>query len=226
MTACKPAAALLWDLDGTLVDSRADLAGAANAMRGRYGLAPLSIPAVAAMVGDGLESLVTRALEGRVERQEVDLGEAIGRYREHYHDHCVDETHVYAGLAPVLSALHGQGMPMVVVTNKPEGFARRIVQELRLAPFFCGVVGGDSCRTKKPEPAMLQRGRELAGVPEGETSKVVMIGDNWTDIAGGRNAGMPTCAVEWGFGDPARLYAAEPHFVAHTPSDIAQLFGR
>jgi phosphoglycolate phosphatase len=220
----KPAAALMWDLDGTLVDSRVDLAAAANAMRSRYGLDALPVPKITAMIGDGLELLVTRALEGRVEGGECELGEAIGRYREHYNDHCVDETKVYDGLNDVLHTLHAGGMPMVVVTNKPEGFARRIVQELGLAPYFRGVVGGDSCTTKKPEPAMLQRGRELAGVAEADVTKCVMIGDNWTDITGGRNAGMPTCAVQWGFGDPVKLYAAEPHFIAEVPADLPALF--
>jgi phosphoglycolate phosphatase len=218
-----PAAALLFDLDGTLIDSRADLAAAANYMRTTFRLPELPVAAITAMIGDGLPALVTRALEGRIESDDIELDDAITRYRRYYHEHCTDETVVYAGLEAALQALHD--VPKVVVTNKPEAFARQIVAALGLAPHFRGIVGGDSCDTVKPAPEMLHYARELAGVAEADTAQCVMIGDNWTDITGGRAAGMPTCAVEWGFGDPVKLYDAEPHFVAETPDDLPAMFG-
>ena len=210
-------AALLFDLDGTLIDSRADIAASANYVRSYFGRDPLEVRAVAAMIGDGL-----RALMGRVvaDMAEVDVDESIICFRTHYEQHCVDATTVYDGVMEALQAL--ASIPKVVVTTTPESLSRKICDELHLAPHFKGIVGGDTCLTKKPDPEPIREALRLVG---GDAdAPAAIVGDGDTDIAAGHAAGITTCAVSWGIGDKSRLYEQRPHLLAETPADLVELF--
>lgn len=211
-------AALLFDLDGTLCDTAADIAASANWARGELGAAPLPAEHVAACVGDGLTRLMERVI---ADLPAADLTESIALFRTHYRVHCVDATRAYDGIVPALEAL--AAIPKAVVTNKPERFSAAILQRLGLARHFRALVGGDTCHAVKPDPAPVRLALNLIGVPAGAPAAIV--GDGHTDIAAGRAARLTTCAVTWGIGDRERLFAERPHYVAETPADLVRLFG-
>ncbi|MCI0340985.1 MAG: HAD-IA family hydrolase [Planctomycetales bacterium] len=209
--------ALLFDLDGTLVDSRADLAAAVNAGRRALGRAPLAVDVVTPMIGNGVAVLMERALPGA---SPAELEAGILEFRAFYDVHCCDATPAYPGIAEALGAL--QGLPLVVVSNKPAGLSETVLEGAGLRHFFLAVVGGDSTAAKKPDPAPVRRGLELAGARPGRGA--VLVGDGPTDIAGGRAAGIATCAVGWGFTPLAALRAEGPDHEALAPEDLPRLF--
>jgi phosphoglycolate phosphatase len=193
--------ALLFDLDGTLIDSSADLAASGNWLRARAGLPALDLPTVAGYIGDGVEALVRRLLarpEGPVEAE-------VDAYKIHYHEHCLDQTRLYNGVASTLEALQARGYSLAVVTNKPERISRHILEGLGVGRRFGGVVGGNTCVHKKPHPEPLQRAcADLGCAPD----RAVMIGDSRVDVEAGKNAGMPTVGILGGIGDEGLLRKA------------------
>src|SRR4029079_15730216 len=143
------AAGVVFDLDGTLVDSRRDLASARNVLRGRLGFPPLEISAVEAMVGEGARVLVRRALPLEIDGAAFD--HALDELLALYFDGCLDATAAYPGVAEVLAALAPR-CRLAILTNKPERHSRRILAALGLARFFPLVVGGDTLPVRKPDP--------------------------------------------------------------------------
>lgn len=195
--------ALLFDLDGTLIDSTADLANSGNWLRVKHGLPAHSVEKVASFVGDGVESLVRRLLE----RPEGPIEAEVEEFKHHYHDHCLDETRLYPGVAATLEALQARGFRMAVVTNKPERISRHILQGLKVDRRFGSVIGGNSCAHKKPHPEpLLKACAELGCAP----ASAAMIGDSRVDIEAGKNAAMPSIGILGGIGDEALLRAAAP----------------
>jgi len=186
---------IVFDLDGTLVDSRQDLTTGVNLMRAHYGLPVLSVDTVTSFIGDGLRKLVERALDGTG----VDIADAIGHTRDNYLAHMLDETRLYRGVAETLGRLAELGCPMAVVTNKPEAPASAILEGLGVARFFACVAGGDTCPRLKPDPQPIYYAIDQIG---GDTHNAWMVGDNHTDIKAGRRAGIKTCYCGYGFGDP------------------------
>jgi len=187
--------ALLFDLDGTLVDSREDLATGVNLTRGDLGLAPLDPAVVAGYVGDGVRALLTRALPECPER----LEEALALNRGHYRAHLLDRTRAYPGAPEALAALAGAGYRLGVVTNKPREFTLPLLEGLGLLPRFGAVVAGGDAPALKPDPAgLLQALQALGCGPEGSW----MVGDHCTDLEAGRRAGLQRCLCRFGFGDP------------------------
>ncbi len=211
--------ALLFDLDGTLVDSRADLAAGVNAARRAFGLAPLAVDVVTPMIGNGVAKLLERAMPGSPEET---VAAAVREFTAFYEVHCCDETRAYPGMAEALGAL--AGLPLVVVSNKPARLSEKVLGGAGLRGFFRAVVGGDSTPAKKPDPAPVRRGLELAGARSGRGA--VLVGDGPADIAGGRAAGIATCAVGWGFTPLAALRAEGPDHEALAPADLPRLFRR
>ena len=191
-----PPRAVLFDLDGTLIDSRRDLAGAVNSLLVEVGLEPLPERTVLDQVGRGARSLVRRSLdladpEGRVGREEGLLRRFLG----HYLGRLLEATVPYPGVVAGLERLQAAGMPMAVVTNKPEAPARTILDGLDLARFFPVVLGGDSLPTRKPEPEMLQVAAHRLGVP---LPRCWMIGDSDVDLDAARRAGVVGVWCSWG----------------------------
>ncbi|HRR33311.1 MAG TPA: HAD-IA family hydrolase [Kiritimatiellia bacterium] len=187
---------LLFDLDGTLIDSRADLACAVNLTRQDFGLPPKSVAEVVACVGEGVRVLIERAIPER-----PDLWEAmLVRQRVHYVEHCLEQTVLYPGVAETLGALKADGWHLAVVTNKPSFVTHPILAGLGIAKYFGAVVGGGDSPTLKPDPAPLRLAAEQMGVTLDADDW--MVGDNFTDLAAGRNAGIRRCFCRFGFGEP------------------------
>lgn len=184
---------LVFDLDGTLVDSKLDLALSVNAMRKEMGLPPLTLDVIASYVGHGVTLLVRRSLGTLATSENVEKGLAF--FLGYYRDHMLDNTAPYPGVAEALEKLDGH--KMAVLTNKPVVFSREMVTRLGFARYFSYVYGGNSFPQKKPDPAGLNKLMEDLGISARET---LMVGDSDTDIITGRNAGALTCGVTYGFG--------------------------
>ncbi|ALC15510.1 putative haloacid dehalogenase [Desulfuromonas soudanensis] len=206
-----PIDTFLFDLDGTLVDSVADLATAVNLLRGELDLPPLPREAVRSYVGDGATLLVQRALPPGLYSER-----RLQRFLRLYGDHLLEETAIYPGIRDFLETLHNRRL--AVVTNKPLALTLRLLDGLHLRRFFPVVLGGDSCLTKKPDPApVVEALRQLQRPPE----SAVMIGDHHTDLRAGRAAGVRTCFCAWGIGESGGVAS---DFFAATPFDLPRLF--
>jgi phosphoglycolate phosphatase len=183
--------AVLWDLDGTLVDSAGDIAAAVDRTLVRIGRAPLGEAIVRGFIGDGARKLVDRCVEAAGGRP----GEGdLAVFLEEYGAALVVRTRVYDGLVAVLDAVRA---PMAVVTNKPEAFSRTILAGLALARFFPVVIGGDTFPVRKPDPTMLHEALRRLDAPDG-----VMVGDGPADVGAARAAGLPMIGVGWGIAAP------------------------
>jgi phosphoglycolate phosphatase len=213
---------LIFDLDGTLIDSRLDLVHSVNAMLRHFRRPELPDEVVASYVGDGAPVLVRRAL-GDPKDQKF-LKEAVDYFLAYYRVHKLDHTRVYEGIKDSLTALHGSnglGRKMAVLSNKPVHPSRAIVEALGMSHFFVHVYGGNSFPTKKPDP---QGARALLKETRTQPQEAIIIGDSSVDVLTGRNAGMRTCGVTYGFA-PHTLCEAPPDVVLDDPHELAKLFG-
>ncbi len=204
MTAEPPAASrpanlriVLFDLDGTLIDSAPDIAAAVNRLLATQGHAPLSLSEVRAMIGNGVGKLVERAFQARSTELR---GEALEAMTAHmmaiYGDHLTSETVMMAGAREALEHYHRLGVTIAVVTNKPERFTRTILGHFGLDAMVAIVVGGDTGPARKPAPDMLQHALRLAGV---EPVDALMVGDSPADIDAAKAAGIASVAVRGGY---------------------------
>lgn len=186
--------AVVFDLDGTLVDSRRDLAAAVNSVRRERGLEPLPVARVVTFVGEGARKLVRRSLPESVDGPAFES--AFERFLECYYHRCLDETRPYPGIESLLDALAGR-YPLAVLTNKPERHTRKILAGLGLCRWLRFALGGDSLAVRKPDPGpLLETARRLGAEPP----RVLMVGDSATDAETARRAGAPAVLVRWGFG--------------------------
>ncbi len=207
----------IFDLDGTLIDSRDDLSRSVNLALERLHLPPLEPQQVIAFVGDGVDQLMRRALAkagGHAADEEL-VRQGVELLLEEYGRHLLDATRLYPGVVEALDALWWARF--AVVSNKPERLSRRIMEELGLAKRFCAILGGDSLPQRKPDPAPLRRVMELCGAPPEET---VMVGDGTTDIQAGKAAGVLTCAIGGGYRPAEVLLAAGCDLLVR---DVAEL---
>jgi phosphoglycolate phosphatase len=189
-------AALLFDLDGTLVDSVPDLAGAVNTLLAEHRLAPLAESEIAAMVGDGVAKLVERALQAR-DAADIALGPAVQRYVALYEANATTLTRPYPGVPDVLADLARAGARLAVCTNKPEHATRAVLDGLGLAGFFPVVLGSDSLAARKPDPAPLLAALDRLGAAAAESA---MIGDHRNDVLAARAAGTSAIFARYGYG--------------------------
>jgi phosphoglycolate phosphatase len=204
---------VIYDLDGTLVDSRADLADSVNAMLRRMGLPEREDRVVWSFVGEGAERLIRRSLGIQEERH----AEAAPLWREEYGKRLLAKTRLYPGIDELLRAPPPQ---RAVLTNKPGGFAREILSGLGVAEAFRAVLGGDE-GPRKPAPDGLVR---LCGQLGIHPEEALMVGDSTVDLATGKAAGVLSCAVAWGLSEPAALSSAD-HF-CETPLELSALLAR
>ena len=197
--------ALIFDLDGTLIDSKQDLIHSVNAMLVETGRERLHEDTISGYIGHGAPKLVARALGNRA--AEAEREQALKFFLAHYEEHKLDSTRPYPGVAEALEEL--REFPMAVLTNKPVRVSRRILEGLGLAKYFRAVYGGNSFQTKKPDPLGARKILEELGAMAGET---MMVGDSEVDVQTARNAGTLAAAVNYGFGThdraafPADLY--------------------
>jgi phosphoglycolate phosphatase len=185
---------VVFDLDGTLVDSRRDLANAANAMVVSYGGEPLSEEAVGRMVGEGAAVLVRRALSAA--GLDPDMPGALGRFLALYDERLVEHTRPYEGTRAALDWLRGRAT-LGVLTNKPQRATDQLLDALELRDYFQDVLGGDTPLGRKPDPTGLRELANRAGTPLEATT---LIGDSPIDLETARRAGCPVVLVRYGFG--------------------------
>lgn len=186
--------AYVFDLDGTLVDSKMDLVNSVNAMLRTIGRGELSVDTVAGYIGHGAPRLVASALGP--DASESDRQHALNIFLEHYGKHKLDLTQAYPGVVEGLRAL--AGFPMAVLTNKPTKISVDILKGLGIAQYFRAIYGGDSFPTKKPDPSGALAILKELGATAGQSA---MVGDSDVDIQTARNAGMLAVAVNYGFGN-------------------------
>jgi phosphoglycolate phosphatase len=205
---------LIFDLDGTLADTKQDLALSVNAMRASLGLPTLSEEVISSYVGRGVTVLVAKALGDTFTPAEVNRAQEF--FLNHYRQHMLDHTVLYSGVEQALERLRGR--ELTVLTNKPEGFSRKMLAGLGIATYFSRIYGGDSFEQKKPDPVGVFRLMEEANVAARQT---LVVGDSDTDVQAGRNAGTWTCGVTYGFG-AASLETSPPDLLL---ADVADLPG-
>jgi len=214
---------LVFDLDGTLIDSRLDLIHSVNAMLRHYERPELPGDVVASYVGDGAPMLVRRAL-GDPKHEKL-VKEALDYFLGYYRVHKLDNTHAYDGVRASLAAIRDSNSvvrKMAILSNKPVHPSRAIVEALGLSEFFVHVYGGNSFPTKKPDPEGV---RKLLQETKARAREAVMIGDSSIDVITGKNAGMWTCGVKYGFA-PHTLCEAPPDVTIDEPKDLVELFAK
>ena len=189
------ASLLLFDLDGTRIDSRRDLATATNLMRADHALPPLDLATVVSYVGDGLSTLAERALQGAP----VPLPTALRELSAHYADHLVDQTAPLPGVPESLKALHNAGYLLGLVTNKPAAHARRIFDHFGWTPLFSVLMAGGDTPELKPSPVPILEALRRTSTPPG---RALMVGDHHTDLEAARRAGISSAFLLNGFGNP------------------------
>ena len=186
---------VVFDLDGTLVDSVADLADAANALIRERGGTPQPVAAIARMVGEGAGVLVQRALAAA--HLPEDPARALPRFLELYDERLLNSTRLYDGMSDVLQELSAAGAAMAVLTNKPLGATHRLLDGLGVGTFFRWVIGGDGPFPRKPDPTAL---RHLMAEAKSGSHDTVMVGDSPVDAATARAAPARLCLARYGFG--------------------------
>jgi phosphoglycolate phosphatase len=211
----------LFDLDGTLIDSRADLSFSLNLALTRLNVRSIPESRIIDFVGDGVQKLLERALrESTGKEPESSLTkEGIAMFREEYGKHLLDRTRLCPGVSEALDRLSWAGF--AVVSNKPEAFSRRILEALNVAKRFCIILGGDSTQNPKPHAEPLLKAMDVCKALPSET---VMVGDSVTDMAAGKAAGVVTCGVRGGFQPTERLETAGCDLIIESLLELADHF--
>jgi phosphoglycolate phosphatase len=215
---------VIFDLDGTLIDSRLDLVHSVNAALRHIGRPELPDDVIASYVGDGAPILIQRALGGEA-TDEALVRKGLAFFLSYYREHKLDHTTVYEGvkeaLATVQLASNGTRRKLAVLSNKPVVPSRAIVEALGLGPFFTQIYGGNSFATKKPDP---EGARKLLEESDVRAKEAVIVGDSHVDIETGRNAGLWTVGVSYGFA-PHTLVGNPPDVLVDTARELAEVFG-
>jgi phosphoglycolate phosphatase len=206
---------LIFDLDGTLIDSKLDLAQAVNATRAHMGMDPLKNERVYSYVGNGAPVLIRRALGDQATEAEVQ--DALEFFLAYYRAHPLDFTTLYPGVKESLDRLLTAGKRMAVLTNKPVRISRQILDGLGVHDHFFQVYGGNSFEFKKPHPGGVEALMREAGIGREST---LMVGDSGVDIETGRNAGVQCCGVTYGF-QPETLANPAPDKLVDSMSELA-----
>ncbi len=206
---------LIFDLDGTLIESKWDIATAVNLTLAELGLPVREQEEIFGFVGDGIKRLLRLAVG---EENQSRYEDALRVFRGHYLEHCLDRTQFYPGIDRVLA--HYAAKHKAVATNKSLEYTTRILDGLG-AHHFAYVVGGDNGYGLKPEPGMLLKILDELKV---ERDRAVLIGDSTNDITGGHNAGIKVCAVGYGMGNREKMAACRPDWFIEQPEDLIGLF--
>ncbi len=208
---------VLFDLDGTLIDSRRDIAACVNYTLAELGGGhlPLSIEIVEQMVGDGVRQLLTRAA-GPLD--EPTMKRALEIFLPYYLDHCADTTQLYPNVLATLKALAPRGL--AVVTNKPMAHTEKTLKALGMENFFPVVLGGDSLSTRKPDPAPVLEAVRQLGISPGQA---LMVGDSPMDIHAARSAGVRVAAVTYGFRTGTELMSHSPDYLLGAFAELREV---
>lgn len=205
---------IIFDLDGTLIDSSRDLAISMNATRERFGMPPLDPALIYSYVGNGAAVLVRKALGANASEELVQEG--LKFFLQFYRAHALEHTHLYEGVREMLAELAEMGNQMAVLTNKPARISFDIIAALGLQSYFLRVYGGDSFATKKPDAAGVMALMEEAGAA---VTRTLLVGDSGVDVRTARNAGVRSCGVTWGF-QPEAFQLDPPDVLIHEPREL------
>jgi phosphoglycolate phosphatase len=214
---------LIFDLDGTLIDSRQDLTNSVNAMLRHYKRPELPCDLISTYIGDGAPMLVRRALGDPDDQKFVD--EALGFFLSYYREHKLDTTYVYEGIRESLESIRSSrngGVKMAILSNKPVNPSRAIVDALGLGEFFFQTYGGNSFPTKKPDP---QGALELLKEAKVRPEHAVMVGDSANDVLTAQNSGMFSVGLMYGL-SPASLEKVPPDVLLDRPDELGELFAQ
>lgn len=208
---------IIFDLDGTLIDSAKDLAISMNATRVHFGLPAIDADLIYSYVGDGAAVLVQRAMGGHVPEER--LADALKFFLKFYRAHALEHTKLYPGVREMVVALSQAGHQLAILTNKPVRISSDIVGALGLASHFVRIYGGDSFPAKKPDPAGILALMEEAGA---STAATLLVGDSRVDVKTARNAGVRSCGVAWGF-QPDSFELEPPDMLIRDPRELLEL---
>lgn len=209
---------ILFDLDGTLIDTIEDIGDAINGALAAQGLAAHSYEAYRRMVGNGVRTLIERAAGPGVDAARIDA--LVAGYSARYDRHCTAKTRLYPGVRGAVQILRSAGYRLGVLSNKPHDQTLRVTRALGLFDLFDTVYGNSPAFLHKPDPALSLHILSEWGLSPGE---VIFIGDSDVDIATGKNAGLLTVGAVWGFRGAAELRAAGADFLAETPGDLPRI---
>lgn len=203
-------------MDGTLIDSRADLTNAVNQALLAAGFPPKPQQEIVPHIGNGLRTLLSNVF-GPVEDRLLDIG--IRAFSDYYNDHCVDETVLYGGVKEGLEELM-KSVKIGVVTNKPTSFSKRILDKLEVENTVSVLIGGDSTGEKKPHPAPVLKAMKHLAASAGST---LIVGDGHQDITAGKAAGIKTCAAAYGYGFQTGTLKLNPDFTIQSFNEIKEI---
>ncbi|MDY4541198.1 MAG: HAD-IA family hydrolase [Candidatus Ventricola sp.] len=212
--------AVIWDLDGTLLNTLDDLAASVNAALAMNGMPLRSTEEVRAFVGNGIRNLMIRAVPGGEANPAFD--KALEDFIRHYGAHSRDRTRPYDGILEMLDRLSAAGVKHAIVSNKID-FAVKALSRAYFGERMCAAIGDDPSRARKPAPDSVLAAMREMGVTAQET---VYVGDSDVDVLTARNAGVPCVAVLWGFRDEACLRAAGAGRLARTPDELREIIER
>ena len=205
-----PLKAVLFDLDGTLVDSEKDIAEAANFTREHYGLKKVPDSTIAQYVGNGVIALLAKSLDTS---EQDKIQEAYLIFQQHYREHCADHTKAFPGTFELLDYLKEKNIKMGVVSNKPQEFTDSVLKQLNLAPYFGVAFGPESTTNRKPHPEPLLVALERLGA---QPHEAIMVGDSIVDIQAAKAAPMRIAVLTHGYGTREVLSSANPDWVVNS----------
>ena len=213
---------IVFDLDGTLVETAPDLISALNFVLDREGLRPLPLAAARNMIGAGARKLIERGLEAEGRNMTVkDLDRLTVDFIDYYAEHIADASRPFEGLESALDDLTARGCRLAVCTNKLEWLSKRLLDQLGLTPRFAAICGADTFGVAKPDPAILQQTVARAG---GHLASTIMVGDSGTDIGVARRAGVPVIGVSFGYTD-VPIAELKPDRLIHHMRDLPAAVG-
>ncbi len=211
----KPIGLLIFDLDGTLVNTLEDIAASVNFTLNRLGRMPLTEDTVRRYVGDGIETLMIRSLGGKTEN----IYEAVAIYKKHHRENLVVRSRLYPTVSDTLE--HFKSLHMAVISNKTTEFVAPLLEQLDIAKYFKLVIGADSGLSLKPAPDSVLRVLSDFGMPK---ERAVIVGDGTTDVQAGKAAGVITCSVTYGFRPEEELRKVGPDYVIRELAELKKLF--
>ena len=200
---------VVFDLDGTLIDSLPDVLACLNLMLAEDNRRPLNSSELRNLVGRGVTPMVEDAysMTGQTVSSPVQLKDAVQRYLKHYKSNPVGHTVIFPNVIDTLGKLKQKGFCMGICTNKPYEMTLLVLEGLKIDVFFDGITGGDNLPFNKPDPRHILTTLELM---KSEASNAVMVGDSWVDVKAARNAGLPVIAVNYGYNsDPVESLNAD-----------------
>ncbi|HPC35446.1 MAG TPA: phosphoglycolate phosphatase, partial [Candidatus Marinimicrobia bacterium] len=209
--------AVIFDLDGTLVDTAADILAAVNFTMKIYGLKPITYEQCLKYLGDGVEDLVKRAVTNSLS-EPIDpdyLAEIVAQYKKFYSSHLTDRSHLFPGVSETLAEL--QDYTLVVISNKSHNFCLQILKQLDIEQYFQLIIGGDLLPARKPDPGQLLYVMQKFNLT---ASQILIVGDSENDILAAHSIGAPVVVVKYGYRAPESLQKYHPDYVIDNFSEL------